>query len=124
MLDLAAAFPGPAASYTTTCSTATHCGRRQGDGGVRLGLFDLWRLRLRAGDHRFWSPWYAPIEQSDVMSRAIDHYGDMGLEVANFDSGFVAARLHIGLVHLAYNAFRGDLETLRLTDRRMCAFLD
>jgi hypothetical protein len=32
--------------------------------------------------------------------------------------------LHIGLVHIAYNAFLDDLETLRLTERRMNSFLE
>ncbi len=69
----------------------------------------------------FWSPWYEPIEHSDMLSRALDHYGDMGLDVPNFHERFRCCALHIGLVHIAYNAFLGDFETLRLTDRRMRA---
>jgi hypothetical protein len=32
--------------------------------------------------------------------------------------------LHIGLEHIGYNAYIGDLDTLRRTDDRMSAFLD
>ena len=62
-------------------------------------------------------------EQIDITSMALDHYGDMGLEVPNFSDRMRCCALHIGLVHLAYNAFLGDLETLRLTDERMSDFL-
>ena len=125
MLDLAAAFPGPRSLVHNDLLNRNALAA----GGRVTAVFD-WGCSIY-GDFVyelativFWSPWYAPIEQSDVMSRAIDHYGDMGLEVANFDERFRCCALHIGLVHLAYNAFLGDLETLRLTDRRMGAFLD
>ncbi|MEO7370321.1 MAG: phosphotransferase [Ilumatobacteraceae bacterium] len=72
----------------------------------------------------FWSPWHAAIKRTDLMSTALDHYGDMGLDVPNFHTRLRCCALHIGLVHLAYNAFLGDLETLRLTDERMSLFLD
>ena len=45
----------------------------------------------------------------------------MGLDVADFDARLRCCLLHIGSVHLAYNAFLGDDETLLLTDRRMYA---
>ena len=54
---------------------------------------------------------------------ALDHYGDMGLDVPNFSDRLRCCALHIGLEHLAYNAFLGDLETLGLTDERMSDFL-
>ena len=71
----------------------------------------------------FWSPWYAPIQQIDIASMALDHYGDMGLDVPNFSDRLRCCALHIGLEHLAYNAFLGDLETFGLTDERMSDFL-
>jgi hygromycin-B 4-O-kinase len=71
----------------------------------------------------FWSPWHVAIEQSDLVSMALDHYADMGLDVPNFDARLRCCALHIGLVHLAYNAFLGDDENLRLTDERMRHFL-
>jgi hygromycin-B 4-O-kinase len=71
----------------------------------------------------FWSPWHPAIEQSDMLSKALDHYGDMGLEVPRFDERLRCCALHIGLVHVAYNAFLGDFETLRMTDARMSDFL-
>ena len=114
-----------AASSTTTCSIATHWHA----GGRVTSVFD-WGCSMY-GDFVyelativFWSPWYAAIEASDMTSRALDHYGDMGLDVPNFDARLRCCALHIGLVHIAYNAFLGDLDTLRLTDRRMRAFLD
>ena len=125
MLDLAGAFPGPRSLVHNNLVN-----RNVLAGGGRVtSVFD-WGCSIY-GDFVyelativFWSTWYAPIEQSDLMSRAIDHYGDMGLDVPNFQDRFRCCALHIGLVHIAYNAFLGDFETLRLTDRRMCAFLD
>jgi hypothetical protein len=59
-----------------------------------------------------------------MKSMALDHYADMGLEVPNFDARLRCCALHIGLVHLAYNAFLGDEPTLLQTDQRMAQFLD
>ncbi len=72
----------------------------------------------------FWSPWHAAIGQTGMASRALDHYGDMGFDVPNFQDRLRCCALHIGLQHLAYNAYLGDLETLRLTDDRTAEFLD
>lgn len=72
----------------------------------------------------FWSPWYPPMERIDIAAAAQDHYADMGLEVPNFAARLRCCALHIGLVHLGYNAFLGDLETLGMIEARMMQFLD
>jgi hygromycin-B 4-O-kinase len=72
----------------------------------------------------FWSPWYPAIEQIDVVSRTLDHYGGMGLDVTNFRERLRCCLLHIGLEHIAYNAFLGDLAMLRRTEARMMQFCD
>ena len=125
MLDLAGAFPGP---RSLIHNDLLNRNALAADGRV-TSVFD-WGCSIY-GDFVyelativFWSPWYEPIERSDMAARALDHYGDMGLDVANFSERLRCCALHIGLVHIAYNAFLGDLDTLRLTDRRMGAFLD
>jgi hygromycin-B 4-O-kinase len=124
MLGLAQAFPGP---RFLIHNDLLNRNALVTDGRV-TSLFD-WGCSIY-GDFVyelatlvFWSPWYASIEQIDIASMALDHYGDMGLEVPNFSDRLRCCALHIGLVHLAYNAFLGDLATLRLTEERMSDFL-
>jgi len=71
----------------------------------------------------FWAPWHSAIERSDLLSTAVDHYRYSASE-ADFEDRLRCCLLHIGLVHLAYNAFLGDDETLRATDRRLTRFVD
>lgn len=125
MLDLADAFPGPRSLIHNDLLNRNALAI---DARV-TSLFD-WGCSFY-GDFVyelativFWSPWYEAIERSDMVSRALDHYGDMGLEVPNFDARLRCCALHIGLVHVAYNAFLEDVDTLRLTDERMKQFLD
>jgi len=72
----------------------------------------------------FWGPWHPAIEGSDILTVSVDHYGDIGLEVPDIEARLRCCLLHIGLVHVAYNAFIGDEKTLALTDRRMSHFVD
>jgi hygromycin-B 4-O-kinase len=72
----------------------------------------------------FWGPWHPAIERSNMLSVSVDHYRDMGLELPDLDARLRCCLLHIGLVHLAYNAFLGDEETLQATDRRLAHFVD
>jgi hygromycin-B 4-O-kinase len=72
----------------------------------------------------FWAPWHSAIEQSEMLSVSVDHYRDMGLDLPDLEARLRCCLLHIGLVHLAYNAFLGDEETLRATDRRLARFID
>jgi hygromycin-B 4-O-kinase len=125
MLDLAGAFPGQRNLVHNDLLNRNALAA----GGRVTSVFD-WGCSIY-GDFVyelatvvFWSPWYGQIERSDMKSRAVDHYGDMGLDVPNFEERLRCCAVHIGLVHIAYNAFLGDLETLRLTERRMDAFLD
>ena len=125
MLELAQAFPGP---RSLVHNDLLNRNALVTDGRV-TSLFD-WGCSIY-GDFVyelaafvFWSPWYAAIEHIDIASMALDHYGDMGLEVPNFGDRLRCCALHIGLVHLGYNAFLGDLDTLRLTDERMSDFLE
>jgi hygromycin-B 4-O-kinase len=125
MLDLAEAFPGPRSLVHNDLLNRNALAI---DGRV-TSIFD-WGCSLY-GDFVyelativFWSPWYEPIERTDMVSRALDHYADMGLDVPNFDARLRCCALHIGLVHIAYNAFLGDDETLALTETRMLTFLD
>jgi len=72
----------------------------------------------------FWAPWHTAIEQSEMLSVSVDHYRDMGLDLPDLEARLRCCLLHIGLVHLAYNACLGDEETLRATDRRLARFVD
>jgi hygromycin-B 4-O-kinase len=124
MLDLASAFPGKRSLVHNDLLNRN----AYAAGGQVTSLFD-WGCSIygdfvyELATFVFWSPWHAAIERSDMLSAALDHYGDMGLEVANFDARLRCSALHIGLVHLAYNAFLGDFETLRMTETRMLDFL-
>jgi hygromycin-B 4-O-kinase len=125
MLELAQAFPGP---RFLVHNDLLNRNALVADGRV-TSLFD-WGCSIY-GDFVyelativFWSPWYPAIEQIDIASMALDHYGDMGLEVPNFGDRLRCCALHIGLVHLAYNAFLGDVDTLRLTNKRTSDFLE
>ena len=125
MRDLAQAFPGPRSLVHNDLLNRN----AMAAGGNVTALFD-WGCSIygdfvyELATFVFWSPWHAAIEQSDMTSMALDHYADMGLDVPNFDARLRCCALHIGLVHLAYNAFLGDEETLRRTDQRMAQFLD
>jgi hygromycin-B 4-O-kinase len=125
MRDLADAFPGPRSLVHNDMLNRNVLAI---DGGI-TALFD-WGSSIygdfvyELATFVFWSPWHATIEQTDMKSMALDHYADMGLEVPNFDARLRCCALHIGLVHLAYNAFLGDEPTLLQTDQRMAQFLD
>lgn len=53
----------------------------------------------------FWAPWHPGLDAIDFRSAVLDHYAEIGLEVANFDERLACYELHIGLHHLAYNTF-------------------
>ena len=125
MLELAHAFPGPRGLVHNDLLNRNALAA---DGQV-TSLFD-WGCSIygdfvyELATFAFWSPWHTALEQSDMLSKALAHYGDMGLDVPNFDARLRCCALHIGLAHLAYNAFLGDEENLRLTDQRLATFLD
>jgi hygromycin-B 4-O-kinase len=124
MLDLADAFPGTRSLIHNDLLNRNALAA----GGQVTSVFD-WGCSMygdfvyELATFVFWSPWHRAIEQSDMLSKALDHYGDMGLDVPNFDARLRCCALHIGLVHVAYNAFLGDLDTLRMTEARLSDFL-
>jgi hygromycin-B 4-O-kinase len=66
----------------------------------------------------FWSPWYPALAALDFRRVVQDHYDAIGLRVENFDERLDCYELHIGLEHMAYAAFTGRADDLRvITDR-------
>ncbi|MEY2400937.1 MAG: hygromycin-B 4-O-kinase [Ilumatobacteraceae bacterium] len=125
MLDLADAFPGPRSLIHNDLLNRNALAA----GGRITSVFD-WGCSMY-GDFLyelativFWSPWHEAIGQTDMLRTALDHYQDMGLVVPSFEERLRCCALHIGAVHIAYNAFLGDLETLRLTEERTRCFLE
>ncbi|MEP7203729.1 MAG: aminoglycoside phosphotransferase family protein [Ilumatobacteraceae bacterium] len=125
MRDLAEAFPGPRSLVHNDMLNRNVLAAS----GSITALFD-WGCSIygdfvyELATFVFWSPWHPVIERTDMTSRALDHYADMGLDVPNFDARMRCCALHIGLVHLAYNAFLRDEDTLLLTNQRMAQFVD
>lgn len=125
MLELSTAFPGP---RSLVHNDLLNRNALAADGRV-TSVFD-WGCSVY-GDSvyelatlLFWSPWHDAIEQSDMVSKALDHYGDMGHGEPNFDERLRCCALHIGLEHLGYNAFLGDYETLAMTEARLLQYVD
>jgi hygromycin-B 4-O-kinase len=125
MLELAHSFPGPRSLVHNDLLNRNALATA----GQITSVFD-WGCSIygdfvyELATFVFWSPWHAAIDRTDMATMALDHYGDMGLEVPNFEDRLRCGALHIGLQHLAYNAFLGDLDTLQLTDDRTVEFLD
>jgi hygromycin-B 4-O-kinase len=71
----------------------------------------------------FWSPWFPALDALHLVRSAKSHLAATDVEVPEFDARFRCCALHIGLVHLGYNAFVGDEVNLRLTDERMRTFM-
>lgn len=69
-----------------------------------------------------WAPWH-PYDADATLAAAHDHYVAIGLDIPDFDERLRCCAIHIGLLHVGVNAFFGDLETLRLTEKRMEEFL-
>ena len=67
----------------------------------------------------FWSAWYPGLAAVDWRHTFLDHYKPLALQVPNFDERLRCYELHIGLHHLAYNAFVGgrDEDTALLVRR-------
>jgi len=58
----------------------------------------------------FWAPWHAGLSAIDFRASILDHWAANDLVVENFDERLACYELHIGLNHLAYNAFVGGRE--------------
>lgn len=88
------------------------------------GAFD-WGCSLY-GDHlyelawfEFWAPWTPELDIGLLRSRLEQRWRDAGYWPADMAARLRACYLHIGLDHLAYNAYLGDWPTLRATAERM-----
>jgi hygromycin-B 4-O-kinase len=97
--------------------------------GERItGVFD-WGC-ARYGDHlydlawfEFWSPWYPELDMAVMRATLEARWRAVGYVPHNQAARLLACHLHIGLDHLAYNAFRGNQENLRATADRMRAVI-
>lgn len=56
----------------------------------------------------FWAPCHPGLAVTDMRAAVLEHYRSTGLAVENFDERLRCYEIHIGLHHLAYNAFRSD----------------
>jgi hygromycin-B 4-O-kinase len=98
------------------------------DGSAVTAIFD-WGCAF-AGDFLydiativFWTPWYAALDEFDLLAQALVHFERVGADLHDVDRRLEACALHIGLVHIAYNAFLGDWPTLDLTADRTESYI-
>lgn len=94
--------------------------------GKLSGVFD-WGCSIY-GDHlyelawfEFWQPWQPQIDAGVLRATLERHWDEIGYIPHNKTGRLAACYLHIGLDHLAYNAYRGDWPTLLATAERMRA---
>jgi len=98
--------------------------------GERItGVFD-WGCSCY-GDHlydlawfEFWLPWYPHLEIARLRLALEDRWRQIGYTPAHLTERLQACYLHIGLDHLAYNAWLQDWPTLSATARRMRALVE
>jgi hygromycin-B 4-O-kinase len=93
------------------------------------GIFD-WGCS-RYGDHLyelawfdFWAPWAPRLDIAALRASLATRWRHAGYYPLDRDERLMACYLHIGLDHLAYNAYLGDWETLLATADRMRALVD
>jgi hygromycin-B 4-O-kinase len=92
------------------------------------GVFD-WGCSLY-GDHlyelawfEFWAPWHPNLNISTLRSELEQRWQEVGYTPADKEARLMACYLHIGLDHLAYNAYTGDEVNLLGTAARMRALV-
>jgi hygromycin-B 4-O-kinase len=92
------------------------------------GVFD-WGCSVY-GDHlyelawfEFWAPWFPELDVPYLRSELERRWAAIGYGPENQAARLVACYLHIGLEHLAYNAFIGDGANLSATAKRMRALV-
>lgn len=92
------------------------------------GVFD-WGCSIY-GDHlyelawfEFWSPWYPQHDIGYLRAMLEARWRTQGYVPHHQEERLIAAYLHIGLDHLAYNAITGDQENLLGTAKRMRALV-
>lgn len=71
----------------------------------------------------FWSPWYPAMSGLDIVAAARTRLDAVGVVVESFDERLRCCLLHIGLDHLAYNAFTGNMTELGNTIERLAQFV-
>ena len=68
----------------------------------------------------FWLPWCSAMVDADVVGAIKGHLASRDGARDDFDARLSACLLHIGLDHMAYNAWTGDMDDLgRVIDRTM-----
>ncbi|MBW2282407.1 MAG: phosphotransferase [Deltaproteobacteria bacterium] len=72
----------------------------------------------------FWSPWHPGMARLDLCARAREHYAAIGLDVPDLDARLRVCMLHIGLDHLAYNAWAQQPDALAEVTEAMRPLLD
>lgn len=94
------------------------------DGDKLSGVFD-WGCSIY-GDHlyelawfEFWAPWMPQLDIGYLRSQLERQWRAISYEPPNKAARLAACYLHIGLDHLAYNAYLGDWPTLLATAKRM-----
>jgi hygromycin-B 4-O-kinase len=97
--------------------------------GKISGVFD-WGCALY-GDHlydlawfEFWAPWYPELDIGYLKSELGRRWTQVGYTPKDMDSRLLACYLHIGLDHLACNAYLGGWATLTATANRMRALAE
>lgn len=97
------------------------------DGSALRAVFD-WGC-LFAGDYlydvawlEFWAPWHGGMAGLDVRAAARARFGPTDPMVEAFDERIRLCAIHIGLCHLAYNAFVGKPDEIAACDRRMAQY--
>jgi hygromycin-B 4-O-kinase len=90
------------------------------------GVFD-WGCS-RFGDHlydlawfEFWAPWFPKLDMGYLWLEMEKKWREVGYVPHDKVARLMACYLHIGLDHLAYNAYLGDLSALSQTAERMRA---
>jgi hygromycin-B 4-O-kinase len=88
------------------------------------GVFD-WGCSIY-GDHlydlahfEFWSPWHPQLDIEVLRTALEQRWAERGYSPQNKVSRLQACYLHIGLEHLAYNAYLGDWKALLEVAQRM-----
>ena len=71
----------------------------------------------------FWTPWYNGLKDFDLLGEAIAHHRSTAADLDDLDERLEVCALHIGLIHIATNAFTQDWKTLELTADRMISMM-
>ena len=92
------------------------------------GIFD-WGCSIY-GDHlyelawfEFWAPWLPTLDIPYLRSALEQRWAEVGYAPVDQAARLMACYLHIGLDHLAYNAYKGDWPAVAATAARMHALV-